>query len=537
MAKINVKNTSIVIEDYDLGDSPELEDNFKVYDPLCHKYNMLGIYHIPETRQLILPRGLDIWKVKRYFKEKYHDVIPPHPYKEMNNVLIKYTPRDEQQKEALRFMIGVNEYEDNKLLPQLSVNLSTGKGKTYCSIATICYLKIKSIVITHSVTLLNQWKENIKEYTNLKDKDIMFITGSSTMNMILYGKSMKAQEAQVFLCTHGTIQSFCKQYGWDKLNDVFFSLGIGMKFFDEAHTNFNNMLMIDFFTNVYKTYYVTATPARSDWRENKIYQLSIKNVPSIDLFDEELDPHTDYIALKYNSKPSPMDISACRNAYGLDRNKYVDYVTKRDTFKNIMVIVMDMVIKSNGRVLIYVGTNKSILRVYQWIGTYYHQFIGDIGIFTSLVDRNSKIKIEKNKKIILSTTKSAGLGEHLEGLKLTIVLAEPFKSGVLAKQSLGRTRDPNTVYLEVVDLGFKQTRKYYYEKLPIFNKYALSVSDTTLEQYELERRAEKLLNEQKKKISHSAIYLSDRRFFKDGILNFETVGNITESPIFFYDDL
>lgn len=534
MAKINVKNTAIVINDYDLGDSPELEDNFKVYDPLCHKFNTLGLYHIKETRQLILPRGLDIWKIKRYFKEKYHDVIAPHPYKEMNNVLIRYTPRDEQQKEALRFMIGVNEYEDNRLLPQLSVNLSTGKGKTYCSIATICYLKIKSIVITNSVTLLSQWKENIEEYTNLRDKDIMFISGSATLNMILAGKSKKAEESQIFLCTHGTIQSFCKQYGWDKLDGVFFRLGIGMKFFDEAHTNFNNMLMIDFFTNVYKTYYVTATPARSDWRENKIYQLSIKNVPGIDLFNEDIDPHTDYIALKYNSKPSPLDISSCRNAYGLDRNKYVDYVTKRDTFKNIMVIVMDMVIKCRGRALIYVGTNKSILRVYKWIGENYPQFIGDIGIFTSLVDKNSKMKIEKNKKIILSTTKSAGLGEHLEGLKLTIVLAEPFKSSVLAKQSLGRTRDPNTVYLEVVDLGFKQTRKYYYEKLPVFNKYALSVSDTTMEQYELERRAENLMKKQREKVLRSPIYLRDNRFFKYEPVTFgTTIDDRITNPIFF----
>lgn len=528
MAKIDVRNTTIVINDYNLGDSQALEDNFKVYDPQYHRFNILGMYYMEETRRLFLPRGLDIWKIKKYLKEKYHNVIPPHPYKEMKPVLIRYTPRDEQQKEALRFMIGVNEYEDNALLPQLSVNLSTGKGKTYCSIATICYLKIKSIVITHSVTLLNQWKGNIKEYTNLKDKDIMFLNGSSTMQMILQGKSRRAEEAQVFLCTHMSILSFCKQYGWDKLDLLFQTLGIGIKFYDEAHTNFNNLLMIDFFTNVYKTFYVTATPARSDWRENRIYQLAIKNVPGIDLFDKEIDPHTDYIAIKYNSKPSPIQISACRNAYGLDRNKYVGYVVKQGAFKNIMTIVMDMVVKCKGRVLLYVGTNDGILQVYRWIGDHYPQFIGDIGIFTSLVDKKQKITVEKNKKMILSTTKSAGLGEHIEGLKMTVVLAEPFKSGVLAKQSLGRTRDQNTVYVEIVDLGFKYTRKFYYEKLPVFNKYAKSVSDTTIEQYELERRAERLMEKQSEKIARSPIRLNDTRFFKQKPIH---VGNTKEEMI------
>ena len=50
-------------------------------------------------------------------------------------------------------------------------------------------------------------------------------------------------------------------------------------------------------------------------------------------------------------------------------------------------------------------------------------------------------------QLYLSTTKSAGLGEHIEHLKMTIVLAEPFKSNVIAQQTLGRTRDKNTVYI------------------------------------------------------------------------------------------
>ena len=136
-------------------------------------------------------------------------------------------------------------------------------------------MKIKSIVITYSNTLLSQWKESIKEFTNLKEEDILFISGSPMMNMILNDKSKKAKNAKIFLCTHATIHSFCETYGWDKLNEVFKKLSIGLKFIDEAHTNFANMLMLDFYTNVFRTYYVTATPKRSDWREDRIYQISI----------------------------------------------------------------------------------------------------------------------------------------------------------------------------------------------------------------------------------------------------------------------
>ena len=528
MNKICVKNSCIMIRDYTPGDSPDLERNFQVWNPLTHKMDILGMHYDENQKCLYIPRGLDIWKIKKYLNEKDHDVISPNKYQYIDNILIKYQPRDEQQKEALRFMCGVNEYEENFYLPQLSVNLNTGKGKTYCSIATICYMKIKSIIITGSNTLLSQWQENIKEYTNLTDKDILFISGSPMMNMILMNKSKKAQEAKIFLCTHGTIRSFCETYGWDKLNEIFINLGIGMKFIDEAHTNFANMLMLDFYTNVFKTYYVTATPARSDWREDRIFQLSIKNVPFIDLFDENNDPHTDYIAIKWNSRPNAMQISECRNAYGLDRNKYIDYVTKQDTFYMMMRIIMDMVIKCKGRVLFYIGTNDSILRVYKWMNENYPEFIGDVGIYTSLLDKNAKLK-EKNKKLLLSTTKSAGLGEHIEGLKMTIVLAEPFKSEVLARQSLGRTRDPGTVYVELVDMGFRSVRKFYYEKLPIFNKYASSVSDIQIDQYELERRCDMIEEDRADKLKMSPITFHDERFF-----NYDTKKKKSIHPIYFY---
>ena len=71
----------------------------------------------------------------------------------------------------------------------------------------------------------------------------------------------------------------------------------------------------------------------------------------------------------------------------LNRMKYIDYLTQQPNFYKIMTIVMDMVIKCKGRVLIYIGTNESILRVYKWIGTNYPEFLGDIGIYTSLVDK------------------------------------------------------------------------------------------------------------------------------------------------------
>lgn len=510
MEKITVRNTCIIINDYKLGDCPRLEEIFRIFDPITHKFEYFGMYYDKIEQKLYLPAGLDLWKIKSYFNVKYYDRQSSHPYLETGDILLKYKPRDENQEEAIRFMIGVAEYNDNQYCNQLSVNLNTGKGKTYCSIAAISFFRIKTMIITGANTLLAQWESEILHYTNLQKSDIIHISGSDSVNMILSGKSKKAQNGKIFLCSHGTLRSFADQFGWEKIYKLFQILGIGIKIFDEAHTNFSNMLMIDYYTNVWRTYYVTATPGRSSWKEDRIFQLSIKNVPSIDLFDENNDPHTSYIAIKWNSRPTPQQISACKNKYGLDRMKYIDYITRNPNFYDMLHIIMELVIKCKGRVLFYIGTNEGILRVYHWIGTNYPQFLGDIGIFTSLLPQSEKMN-EKKKKLLLSTTKSAGLGEHIAGLKMTIVLAEPFKSEIIARQTLGRTRDDKTVYIELVDLGFKYTKKFYYDKLPVFNKYALDTSDTFIDQYELMQRAN-IIKKAKKTWIVSPIILHDERF-------------------------
>ena len=511
MDKIVVTNTAIIINDYDLGDSEKLESVFSTWDPLSHKLTPFGRYYDQKLRKLYIPRGVDLWWVRNCFEEKFYKRQLHHKYKEINNIHIKFPPRDDEQIEALRFMCGVNEYEENADVHQLSTNLNTGKGKTYCSIATIGFFKIKSIIITGSDTLLNQWKSEILKYTDLTDKDVYRINGSNNIIQIISGNSSKANNASIYLCTHGTLRSFGETYGWDRLYTLFETLGIGLKFYDEAHTNFENITMIDFFTNVYRTYYVTATPGRSNFKENKIYQVSLKNVPSIDLFDEEKDPHTNYIAIKYNSKPSPSDISKCKNQYGLDRMKYIDYITRNPEFYKVLRTVMELVLKCKGRVLMYIGTNEGVLRVYYWISTNYPEFLGDIGIFTSLVSTEEKMQ-ERKKRILLSTTKSAGLGEHIEGLKMTVLLAEPFKSEILARQTLGRTRDDNTMYIELVDMGFRYIRKFYYNKLPIFNKYAKDVSDTMMDSYELNRRNQNIIESRNSDWRVCPLKFQDNRF-------------------------
>lgn len=489
MNKIEVYRTHIIINDYDLGSCSRIENCFRMYDPITHNSYYQGLDYNSETRQLILPRGIDLFFIENVFQTKA--VNKENVYDEFqtfDNIQIKYLPRDMDQQQALKFMVGKDNYHRNQYLSQLSVNLNTGKGKTYCSIATASYLGIKSIIITYSVKWLEQWKKFILEYTNTKPSEICMMINS---NKIARTAKEDPSKYKFILTSHSSLSSYAKSNGWGAIGDLFRDLKIGIKFYDESHLNFKSMSYIDFYTNTYKTYYITATPLRSNEYENMIYQLYMKNIPSVDLFNRNLDPHTDYIAIKYNSRPDIEVLNDCKNQYGLDRNKYINYIVHNENFYKILTVIMERILNHGGKTLIYIGTLYAIDVVYNWIITNYPEFMYNICILTSQTEDKSIID---RCQIILSTTKSTGASIDIKHLKRTIVLAEPFKSEVLARQTLGRTRNGNTEYIEVVDKGFRTILGWFNKKRSIFEKYASSCKIINVNDKGLNEMYDKIIN-------------------------------------------
>jgi hypothetical protein len=510
MHKIEVRHTCIVINDYTLGDAPNLERFFSIYDKLRHTYFPKGRYYDEENKRLYLPRGIDAFFVEKAIGVKAYLEKKADSYRMLGPIMIKYGPRDDVQKEAIRFLLAHNEYSYTRVKSQLSLNLNPGAGKTYISVVTMAYERVMTMMITSSLGWIEQWKKEILHYTDIQKDEIFIIAGVGTIARILNGM-VDLGKIKFILASHDTIKSYGDKYGWDKVSELFKFIGVGLKIYDEAHLNFDNICMIDFFSNTIKTIYLTATPARSEERENLIYQTSFKNVPAIDLFNEDKDPRTAYISMNYNSHPTAFDINNCKNnAYGLDRNKYVNYVVTKPEFYKLIYIIMELVKKKKGpdfKILIYIGVNSAINIVYKWMDYYFSEYRGQIGIYNSLVPKDIK-KEQLNKKIILSTTKSCGAAIDIKGLMSTIVLAEPFKSEILARQSLGRTRDEDTYYIEAVDRGFKAIKGYYRAKQPVFDKYATSCTDVFL--------SDKDLNEQ-----YTRIIDKKQRTFEEYIRNYK----------------
>lgn len=488
MSKIVVKHSRIEINNYEIGDCYKLEKFFTLYDPVTHSYFVKGIEYDEKRKVLILPRGLDISWLEYTLNG---DVKVDTKYDEFEYIsepiMIKNLPRDEEQKEALRFILGKGEYTSNTKKSQLSVNLNTGKGKTYVTVTAISYWLVRSMVIASTKGIISQWKDRILEYTDIKPREIYIIEGSNSIERLF---NRDISEYKIFLASHNTLKSYGDKNGWDKIEELFKYLKIGIKVYDEAHQNFDNILKIDFHTNTYKNLYLTATPKRSDRNEDVIYQLAFKNTPKIDLFKEDKDPHTQYVAMHFNSKPSPMVISKCKNQFGFNRLYYTDWVIENERFLDFAYVLMDKVFnltKDGTKALIYIGTNKAIGKFYEFLTEMFPRYKNDIGIYTSMIPDEYKEE-QLEKRIILSTTKSCGAAMDIRGLKVTVVLAEPFRSEVLTRQTLGRTRADNTIYIDCVDNGFFYTKSYFNTKKPIFNKYATKCTNIFMTDIEISDR-------------------------------------------------
>lgn len=514
--KMVLHNSAIVINDCSPADFPTLTRRFQIYDPVRHRLDPLGVYYDQQNRKLYLPRGIDVDFVKRKVSSNMEEeftstVVHNNQFGYVSRKIgMRYMPRDDTQMEALKFVLCKDKYKYNAGKSQFGVYLNTGKGKTFICACILSYLGIRSIVITAQSGILDQWKDRLTEYTDIDESEIVKIEGGPMISRILNGTSTLSNKS-LYLCTHSTLQSYGSAHGWDRIGELFKKLGIGIKFFDEAHQNFQNMALIDFATrDTWRTYYVTATPSRSDRQEDIIYKLYMKNVPSIDLFNPEVDPHTNYIAIKYNSYPKPADVNACKNSvYGLNNPSYIDYLMRNERFWVMFDYIFSLIYRTGGKALFYIGTNAGILKVKQRILFNYPELVNDIGVYTSI---NEDKQAAKNKKYILTTTKSAGAGEDIVHLKYSVVLAEPFKSEVLARQTLGRTRDPNTTYIELVDVGFRQLLSYFNAKRPVFTKYATTTKVMTVDNPKLANLGEETR-------------LSIRNRFKN-VLEFNVVGPI-----------
>ena len=473
---LEVNRTYTKISPYNEDNRDEnLEKSLGYYDKDAWKYRYDGLYYNKEKEELRIPRSVSISKLETLFSTKatvYKDCD------EYDRALIRlnYLPRDDKQREAIAFLLSKKDHSNIEKYPRRMLELDTGVGKTYCTIAAISYMGVKGAILLNSKRLINQWEEKIQEYTNLNSLELFKVVGADSIKKILNEKTKKVK---IYLVSHETLSAYAKREGWEAVGELFTKMRVGVKVYDEAHLSFKSMMKIDLMTNIKDTFYLTATAKRSDHLENNLYKKIFGPVPILSIKRKKNETYLKSMVLNYNSQPSLKDIGLVKNTHGTSMPKYMEYCYYgggHAMYMKCITTILNTLESKSGKIAILVGIKKLAKDLKDELEKLYPDLKGEIGIFTSDIETKKK-DLQLKKRLIISTFKSFGTGIDLNGQLRAVIMTEAYSSSVILHQCAGRLRqldDGEVYYFELVDSGFaprvKQFKKIKNDLLKISDK-------------------------------------------------------------------
>ena len=455
MKTIRAYSTRIEIEPYEEHENMELEKMCSTkYDKVKHSRETFG-YRI-EGNKFIGPRGLSLSMLSQLY-----DTIPTMEKGDlfssmMYNYHMTVKPKNDDQKKAISFLLGINGFERTRKYSQIALNLPPGFGKTYCTIYALLALRARSLIVLHRDTIKNQWTDTLKNMSNMNMKRVCVITGTKSMEDLLLKKNKDNYD--IYLVMHQTISAFLRQHSSDELRDWFHKMQFGVKVVDEAHLCFRQTVEMDFYSNIAKNIYLTATFTRSDYKEKDLYNLVFGNTIR---FGQELETPKNvvYTMVYYNSNPTYTYQKFIHTSYGVSATRWADYAFKSDkkmTIYNVFFQVLKKAKEYKGKVLVVIPKINYCEVVAELIKQQYPD-----DIVSTVHSKHTKLQNENAKKyasIIVTTTSSMGTGSDIENIR-SLIIMEPYSSDVTAKQLTGRLRPfPNgedSYAFELVDTGFE----------------------------------------------------------------------------------
>lgn len=471
--------THYEILDYTLGDFPELERELTFYNKITHRSNPKYFYD-GFAKTLYVPRGYDEAKLVSW-NGKPVTPVDDYNYYERADFQMVLPPKNEEQKLAIDYLVGSGVYESTRNVSQKILLMPPSRGKTYCAISAIQKLRMRALIIVRTKSLKEQWIERIKSYTNIHSKMVVDISSSEILKRYLYGECKLNYSHMIFVVTRSLLMSFCKTYGMLSLNDAFKTLAIGIKVIDEAHQEYERTLYVDYFTNVRKTFYLTATFAQSDYYNNLIFQRVFNLTQKLQF--KVTDRHIVYVAILYNSHPNALIREQVMMKDKFDRFKYIDYQIDAGIMVDAVTDCIHRYLKQEGqrgKTLILSSKHSSC----DYFKDLAESLVGDTHTVCAFYTGN-KVENYKAYDIISATPQMLGTGEDIPYLRF-LFNTEPGRSLPNLDQFSGRLRPYEdedgkafTMYIEFVDKGFSKVYSWYKTRKKLMDKKAVKCYELT----------------------------------------------------------
>lgn len=214
---------------------------------ICYNYQTnekeILRFYIETERELVIPR---FFPLSSYYNEPF-EIIDKVNEGQYINIKHNIEFRDELQEECNSWFMSNNSG---------ILKAGTGSGKSIMAIRMICERNRKALIFTYKVNLLDQWKQMILGFTDVKENDISILKSDN------YEEDLTKK---IVLVTNQTFISLLKRKGMQFVKQIRKS-DFGILIGDEVHTSIgaHTFGICSLYVPCKYTYGLTATPYRYD---------------------------------------------------------------------------------------------------------------------------------------------------------------------------------------------------------------------------------------------------------------------------------
>jgi superfamily II DNA or RNA helicase len=340
------------------------------------------------------------------------------------------------------------------------------EGKTLMGVWIICELKVKTVVLVHKDSLIEQWRESLLELTDIKESEIGLLQNGKFKD----GKVVIGSQASLM---RETISSEVNKLFPFKIQDEVHRIGATM--FLKSFTRFNSRYVLG----------LSATPDREDKLErlyffhtsdNLVLHTAVRRVPA------------KYFSVKYTNKKT----------YWKQHSHYTPYRTallhnlEIDADRNNLLMSLLVTAVDDGRTVLAVGTHIIHLEKFLDVVRNHYSNKNVLRFFgarkLTKAEKSDGIKQEKytdpkreellKADIIIATFKKAMEGVDIPPID-TLLFLSPFGSKVTLKQVIGRIEraypdKKQPIVIDLFDTKYALTKGMANKRLRIYEEIGKS---------------------------------------------------------------
>ncbi len=451
---IKVRATDFVVYPYTEGTCPSLEEILTSYEEIMPTEKLRELSkkeffrYDKDRKKLHLPKCIGFKTIQLHLLRNNittslvngrDELIIP---RDAHRLTLKdgIRPKDEIQSESIDFLLGRGVHADTKGRQQKLLELATGYGKTFVTIASICELKQRIVVLCPIGKVSKQWQDSFIKFTNVPRRRIKFIEG--TKNLMYEGLKTKIK-TDVFIISLSTAKILAEESP-HIFTQIMHNIGPGMLVRDECHLHIKAIIRIDTNVSCDKNVYLSATAMRDSAFENRVFQMIFSKMPRYGIHTHYIDPAVNIVAVFHKMELEPKLLKKCHPfALFFKRDAYANiFITKkRKEYDTLVFSIIDPLTKclaDNRSMCIFFGRTDEIDVMYEVMKLRYPN--KTVGRYHSKMANKKEKETAEEADIILTTAGSLGTGSDIHGLKYQVDFY-PIKGEGNTIQRIGRTRE------------------------------------------------------------------------------------------------